>query len=327
MNREFGISLIYITHDLTTAYQISDNIIVLYRGSVAEAGAAEPVVQAPEHPYTQLLIGSIPLPDPDHAWVEEAGASAIGQTANPAQGCKFAGRCPHAMEMCLEQPPPLFRTDHDRAAACYLYREAPALTDERLDEVFVKPNESGRAIADDNVHPHDRSGCNREHVPCGVATRRRRCCDLPFAEEGQQVLGQHRRLLLGDPVPGVVDHHRLHVRGVLRPLVLHEVAEADRAAERQHRHLQLRLGVFLGLLDVGEEGPVVLETGPHPPLGRVAAHVLVDVLLADRRRVVGAVAVEPRQVEAFLAGDQRLRQVADEVEREVPETALRRSAW
>ncbi len=60
LNRDYGISIIYITHDLTTAYQISDNIIVLYRGSVAEAGSVELAVKDPCHPYTQLLVGSIP---------------------------------------------------------------------------------------------------------------------------------------------------------------------------------------------------------------------------------------------------------------------------
>src|SRR5258705_4821712 len=68
LNRDFGISLIYITHDLTTAYQVAENIIVLYRGSVAEVGDVELVVKQPQHPYTQLLVGSIPLPDPDRAW-------------------------------------------------------------------------------------------------------------------------------------------------------------------------------------------------------------------------------------------------------------------
>src|SRR5207237_10709724 len=64
LNRSFGISLVYITHDLTTAYQVSENIIVLYRGCVAEAGEVGQVVKSPKHPYTQLLVGSIPLPDP-----------------------------------------------------------------------------------------------------------------------------------------------------------------------------------------------------------------------------------------------------------------------
>jgi peptide/nickel transport system ATP-binding protein len=68
LKNEFGISLIYITHDLTTAYQISDRIMVLYHGDVVESGAPEEVIEHPKHPYTRLLIESIPEPDPDHAW-------------------------------------------------------------------------------------------------------------------------------------------------------------------------------------------------------------------------------------------------------------------
>jgi peptide/nickel transport system ATP-binding protein len=72
LKQEFGISLIYITHDLATAYQISDRILVLHRGAVVEAGDPEQVVKHPEHPYTKLLIGSIPLPDPERAWGDPA---------------------------------------------------------------------------------------------------------------------------------------------------------------------------------------------------------------------------------------------------------------
>lgn len=71
LKREFGISLIYITHDLATAYQISDRIIVLYRGEVVESGDPEQVVKHPRHAYTKLLINSIPLPDPSLSWGDE----------------------------------------------------------------------------------------------------------------------------------------------------------------------------------------------------------------------------------------------------------------
>ncbi len=70
LKQEFGISLIYITHDLTTAYQISDQIIVLHRGDVVERGDPEQIVKRPQHSYTKLLISSIPLPDPDRQWGE-----------------------------------------------------------------------------------------------------------------------------------------------------------------------------------------------------------------------------------------------------------------
>jgi ABC-type glutathione transport system ATPase component len=70
LKRRFGISLVYITHDLTTAYQISDRIVVLYRGRMVESGAPEQVVRYPEHPYTKLLISSIPQPDPARSWAD-----------------------------------------------------------------------------------------------------------------------------------------------------------------------------------------------------------------------------------------------------------------
>lgn len=145
LTQELGVTIVYITHDLVTAYQISDNIIVLYRGSVAEAGHAGPVVQHPEHPYTQLLMQSIPLPDPDHLWPREHSPSDIGKLATGKQGCKFARRCPFAMEICLEQEPALFKTGDDRVAACYLYRDLPALTSRAIDEVFTTSAASPRS--------------------------------------------------------------------------------------------------------------------------------------------------------------------------------------
>ncbi len=135
IKEEFGISIIYITHDLTTAYQIGDNIIVLYRGSVAEAGSVDLVVRNPEHPYTRLLVGSIPVPDPDHPWAAEAAPAWPNQKRELAS-CKFADRCPSAMAKCLQQVPPLYQTDAQRAAACFLYEQSPILNTEHMDRVF-----------------------------------------------------------------------------------------------------------------------------------------------------------------------------------------------
>jgi peptide/nickel transport system ATP-binding protein len=139
LNQQFGISLIYITHDLTTAYQISGNIIVLYRGAVAEAGDVELVVKEPQHPYTRLLVGSIPLPDPDHPWRKEDSPQ-DGDVARIPIGqhyCKFSDRCPHVIGMCLENTPPLYQTNHHRTAACFLHRESPEIKKEEIDKVFV----------------------------------------------------------------------------------------------------------------------------------------------------------------------------------------------
>ncbi len=138
LNRRLGISLIYISHDLTTAYQLSENIVVLYRGSVAEAGDIDRVVREPEHPYTRLLIGAIPLPDPKRVWGTKEGVAEASGTAIPSrQGCPFASRCPFVMPMCGEKAPPLFQTAAHRATACYLYRESPAIASTTLEKVFV----------------------------------------------------------------------------------------------------------------------------------------------------------------------------------------------
>jgi len=136
LNREFGISVIYITHDLTTAYQISDNIIILYRGSVAEAGSVERVVQEPQHPYTQLLISSIPVPDRTRRWAGEDLPELDAPAPRQSVGCKFAARCPSVMDVCWEQPPPLYRTDPQRVAACFLYRDSPVLESSNVADVF-----------------------------------------------------------------------------------------------------------------------------------------------------------------------------------------------
>lgn len=132
LKRELGISLVYITHDLTTAYQISETIYILYRGIVAEMGSVEQVIKDPQHPYTRLLISSIPLPDPDIRWGNEGDlerkAAAVQAPATAHQGCRFANRCPFVMAECHTKQPPLYRTHEDRAVACYLYKESPVVT-------------------------------------------------------------------------------------------------------------------------------------------------------------------------------------------------------
>lgn len=121
---EYGISFLYITHDLSTAYQISDDIYILYSGSVMEHGDIDAIINEPQHPYTQLLVGSITVPDPAVRW-EGRTTSSVVEEVTPAvrQGCKFYRRCPHAMERCLSAPPPSYQVASNQFAACYLYDE------------------------------------------------------------------------------------------------------------------------------------------------------------------------------------------------------------
>ena len=145
LNREFGISIVYITHDLTTAYQISDNIIVLYRGSVAEVGDVRLVVRSPQHPYTRLLVGSIPLPDLKRRWEAEA-APAMTVKSLTGPHCKFVYRCPSASEVCTRSVPGLYRVDDNRAAACFLYQGSPEVQIDEMDTVFTVPRRGQTSI-------------------------------------------------------------------------------------------------------------------------------------------------------------------------------------
>jgi len=148
LNRQYGISLIYITHDLTTAYQLSENIVVLYRGNVAEAGDVEKVVKEPEHPYTRLLIGSIPRPDPRHGWGYEEKAADTSSSGGASLGCRFADRCPSVMSICREKAPPLYQTAPHRATACYLYADAPVAASGKLNDIFVPPSNRAQISPD-----------------------------------------------------------------------------------------------------------------------------------------------------------------------------------
>ena len=125
LNRDLGISVVYVTHDLTTAYQICDEILVMYKGSVVEQGSVERVIRDPKHPYTQLLVESIPQMRADRAWEDGAEELMSIDESMVTTGCKFADRCPQVMDKCHIEHPSSFQLDDDRVASCYLYDEMP----------------------------------------------------------------------------------------------------------------------------------------------------------------------------------------------------------
>jgi peptide/nickel transport system ATP-binding protein len=133
---EHGISILYITHDLATAYQVSDAILVLYRAHLAEAGAIEPVVRRPQHPYTQLLVSAIPRAHVERDWLVQENETSRNGTGLTPEGCVFADRCPHAVGLCLAAPPTLHRTEPRRAVACVQYRGHAVLSAGALGEVL-----------------------------------------------------------------------------------------------------------------------------------------------------------------------------------------------
>jgi peptide/nickel transport system ATP-binding protein len=124
---EKGMSFLYITHDLSTAYQVGDAIYILYQGSITEKGDTSKVIENPKHPYVQELIGSIPVPDPEERWDTDLVLPTEEELRALADsGCRFYPRCPHDMERCLKKRPPLYLIDgYDHQAACYLYDDLP----------------------------------------------------------------------------------------------------------------------------------------------------------------------------------------------------------
>ncbi len=135
LQKNYGVSIIYITHDLTTAYHISKSIIVLYRGAVMEAGGVDTVIKEPKHPYTRLLVDSIPWPDINRRWgATEIKAKESDQSEDDT-GCKFASRCPFVFQPCKDIPP-LFRLNEHHATACYLFEKNPSIKSEQLSELL-----------------------------------------------------------------------------------------------------------------------------------------------------------------------------------------------
>lgn len=119
---ELGVSVLYITHDLATAYYVCDRIAIMFRGKIVEMGTVEQVLMAPKHPYTQLLRASIPEADTAHRWQGEIRLTDTEQDEYLRQGCRFAGRCPLVMDVCRRITPPQFDVD-GALVACHLYAE------------------------------------------------------------------------------------------------------------------------------------------------------------------------------------------------------------
>ena len=105
--RETGNSYVFITHDLGVVRYVSDDILVLYAGHVAEYGPAPDVLSAPSHPYTEALLSAAPVPDPDAEPTHIRLEGSVPTLRSAFRGCFFAGRCPRKLgEICDEEPPP-----------------------------------------------------------------------------------------------------------------------------------------------------------------------------------------------------------------------------
>ncbi|HHY43204.1 MAG TPA: ABC transporter ATP-binding protein [Thermoanaerobacterales bacterium] len=114
------VSVLYITHDLATAYYVSDRIGIMFRGNIIEMGDVEEVLMKPKHPYTQMLKESIPEADPNKKWTERISIKELETEEYMRKGCKFAGRCPYVMDKCKDNMPAEIFVDN-RIVRCWLY--------------------------------------------------------------------------------------------------------------------------------------------------------------------------------------------------------------
>ena len=122
IQRDLGVSYLFITHDLSVIPHIAHRVVVLYRGRVVETGTAGQVCARPGHPYTQALLSAAPVPDPAEQRARQRTRKPAG-AGLPAGGCVFAPRCPHAAAACIQGEPTVFTTSGGGSVACSRYPE------------------------------------------------------------------------------------------------------------------------------------------------------------------------------------------------------------
>ncbi len=125
LKAQYGLTLIFIAHDLAVVKNISDRVAVMYLGKMCEVGTSDALYSAPAHPYTEVLLNSIPVPDPQHAPVAVDLAGELPSPVNPPAGCRFHTRCPYAGDVCRTTEPvmrPVEGGHPDHFVACHFPR-------------------------------------------------------------------------------------------------------------------------------------------------------------------------------------------------------------
>ncbi len=121
LQKQFGLTYLFISHDLSVVEHISDTVGVMYLGSLVEFSSTERVFKNPLHPYTEALFSAIPVPDPDYKMNRVILEGSIPSPANPPAGCKFHTRCDHCMEICKYIQPDFIEVEPDHFCACHLH--------------------------------------------------------------------------------------------------------------------------------------------------------------------------------------------------------------
>jgi oligopeptide/dipeptide ABC transporter ATP-binding protein len=120
LQEEFGLSYIFIAHDLSVVEQISDRVAVMYLGKIVELTSNEELYENPLHPYTKALLHSVPQPDPARKMAEVQLEGDIPSPVNPPSGCRFRTRCSKAFDNCSEREPEFKEYGDGHYVACHL---------------------------------------------------------------------------------------------------------------------------------------------------------------------------------------------------------------
>jgi len=121
LQEKYGLTYLFISHDLSVVEHISDTIGVMYLGSLVETGTKKDIFKEPLHPYTQALFSAIPVPDPDYKMKRIILEGSIPSPANPPSGCKFHTRCRHCFDRCKVENPKPKDMGNGHVVCCHLY--------------------------------------------------------------------------------------------------------------------------------------------------------------------------------------------------------------
>ncbi|RMG50280.1 MAG: dipeptide ABC transporter ATP-binding protein [Acidobacteria bacterium] len=117
---QHGLTYLFISHDLAVVQHLATRVGVMYLGKFVEIAPRSEIYRHPQHPYTQLLLSSVPVPDPDARRERELPRGEIPTALDPPPGCRFHTRCPYALPECREQEPPLIEIEKHHWVACHL---------------------------------------------------------------------------------------------------------------------------------------------------------------------------------------------------------------